>query len=192
MPYLNANSRALSSAERDALPSLPRATRTNDARPNWPRVDAHTRWASNSSQNHSDESSDPWGVETPLTAPFPARPYDTSVYIAPGPKSTPCPPTWVKPPTPPDSDKSSYTTISTSGSPPPPPPKFEINSLPTIPSGDKLDQQGRSRTQSSTRESQKQGTRFRRFKTALKEIFTPHPVDESQLEHISDRHWTDE
>lgn len=32
----------------------------------------------------------------------------------------------------------------------------------------------------------------KRFKLAMKDIFKRAPIDESQLEHISDRHWTDE
>jgi hypothetical protein len=174
------------------LPSL-WAVQTNNKSANRPRIDTHTRYASNSSQRygHSDECSNPWGVKTPLTAPPPPRPYDTPVYIPPGPKSTPYPPTFVKPPpTPPDSDVGSCTTTSTTGSPKT---KQEVSTLPTIAAGVEPDRTCRTKAPSSTQESRKRGNRLQRWKYALKEMFTHQPVDESEFEHISaQRHWTDE
>lgn len=32
----------------------------------------------------------------------------------------------------------------------------------------------------------------KRFKLAMKDIFKRETIDESEFEHISDRHWTDE
>lgn len=48
------------------------------------------------------------------------------------------------------------------------------------------------REESAKKEKPEAAPFGKRFKLAMKDIFKREPIDESQLEHISDRHWTDE
>ena len=194
VPYLDASSPSLSNAEREALPSLWAASTNTTTTPPHPRLDTNTKTTSRTvhrSVASSDNQSNSWGVKTPLTAPPPPVPYETPVYIPPGPKSEPHPPTFVKaPPTPPDSESWSYKTDSTTGSPKS---NKEIEVLPGTMSARNTEPRAhRTRTASSTRQSRKRATRMQRWRSAFKDLFTHHLVDETDFERIEDRHWTEE
>ena len=196
VPYFDSASPSLSNAERDALPSL-WAVQTSHPPKARPNFDSHTRYGSNSSQRRgpSEDCINSWGVKTPLTAPFPPRPYESPVYIPPAPKSTPNPPTFTRPPpTPPDSDNTdleSFRTTSTSESSRPA--KREVKPLPQIPTYVQPIRSCHPQKASSARQSRKPGSRLQRWKSAFKEMFAREPEDESDLVHISAQgHWTDE
>ena len=193
VPYMDSSSPSLSDAEREALPAL-WAARTNTAAPARPRADTESKSATSTNYGSlpfSEERRNPWGLTTPLTAPPPPRPYETPVYIPPGTKSAPNPPSFAKPPpTPPDSESWSYTTGSTSGSPQS---KQGTTALPGTMSSRNTQAKAHQPRPSVTRsETRKRQTRLQRWKSAFKEIFTHHSVDESQFERIQERHWTDD
>lgn len=192
VPYLDASARSLSSTERDALPSL-WAAQARTVSGSTGQADSHMRYRSTSSQRRdrsSDDCIDFEGRKALLTTRSP-RLCDAPQYVAPGPKSTPCPPTYLKPPpTPPDSDLGSCGTASTTDSPPS---RSEEKPLPTVPSYVESHCSSPPRKPSSTQESHRPGSRLQRWKSAFKEMFTHRPVDESDLVHISaHRHWTED
>ena len=192
VPYMDGTSPALSNAEREALPSL-WATRTNGTNITHHMDNPSTRYARGRKQTSFDSSGhgNPWGVKTPLTAPPPPEPYHTPIYIPPAPKSEPHPPAFVMraPPTPPDSV--STTTASTFDSPPS---QHAVAALPGTMAARNTQTRTptRSRALPSVTESRKKRSRIRRWRLAFKEMFTYHPVDDSQFERIEDRHWTEE
>lgn len=190
VPYMDSTSESLSSAEREALPSL-WAARSNIVTHPKVGMDTSHRNAAHTSPRASEECSHAWGVKTPLTAPPPPV-YETPIYIPPGPKSEPCPPSFVKaPPTPPDSESWSCTTTSTFGSPQL---KQSPGTLPGTMSSGHAQSHTPTRTSNgpSGRDARRRLSRMQRWKSAFKDMLTHRPVDDSNFEHIEARHWTDE
>ena len=196
---MGSSSPQLSDAEREALPSL-WATRSGTVR--RPRVGTTSRNPTRRDHDHavsSDQNSNSRSVKTPLTAPQPPAPYETPVYIQQGPKSEPNPPKFVVRtpptihalPTPPDSD-GSWCATSASGSISPQS-KQPTSALPGTMTSRSTEGRTRSRNKTghSGRPSRKL-SRMQRWRSVVKEMFTHEPVDESQFEHITDCHWTDE
>lgn len=203
VPFMDPGSPPLSKAERQALPSL-WATRSSTNSSSRPRLDTGVSAASSAygSPSSPQQSTDPWSkVATPLTAIPPPAPYESPVYIPPAPKTAPQLPPFVvqHPPTPPDSvTRSCSSSMSTTSSPRP---RVAVKALP----GTMSSRAGRDRTptrtrvSSATREQRARNVKksssvpfSKRFRSAFKDIFKREPVDESQFEHIDDRHWTDE
>lgn len=162
----------------------------------------------------------PIEVDVPRTAPPLGASSRTPVYLPPAPKSTQHPPTFVVTPgylptpktaqgvptfvkTPaPCSDKSSQTsTVTTSASGSPESEKV-VTSLPgTMSSRNAREREreppylrprARDRRVSSKKPLPRKPTLARRWRAIFRDIFSHHPVDESQLQRIEDRHWTDE
>lgn len=146
----------------------------------------------------------PIQVDTPLTAPPLLSASKAPVYVPPAPKTTQSPPNFVKArspphPLPPPPDKSSLpSTAATSASGSPQSDKA-VTALPGTMSSRNARERSRAGERSGTRArtgskraAQRKPTLVRRWKSIFKDIFTYHPVDESQFERIEDRHWTDD
>lgn len=195
VPYMDSASPELSNAEREALPSL-WATRTTTLTTSRPRLETSSQHSRSTSHFRVDSPDESWRMRTPLTAPppLPPAPYETPIYIPPGPKSAPSPPSFVKASsTPPDSlSQASRSTSASiiSGHHPRPiitalPGTMSTRTAPKSPSS-------RIRTEGAGREIRKRKTRRGRWIAALKDLFSSDPVDETQFERIEDKHWTDD
>lgn len=158
-------------------------------------------------------SSNPWKTTVPLptttyptgaahdSAPYERPAYEDPAHFKPAFRKTASQPTAhfvpQAPPTPPDSmSRSSLRSASAS-----PPIRPASKALP----GTMSSRASRNRSSSHNRAKngrenraarqqtkQEQGGIGHRFKSAFRDIFKKDPVDESQFERISDRHWTDE
>lgn len=159
-------------------------------------------------------NSNPWRSDAPIksttvtTRPvYEMQPYerpayeDQTHYPTPSRKASSQPPSKYippAPPTPPDSiTKDSLRSASAS-----PPIRPESKALPGTMSSravrnrsashNRAKSLGRDNRTTRPQSKQDQTGLGKRFKSAFRDMFKKDPVDESQLERISDRHWTDE
>lgn len=116
------------------------------------------------------------------------RPYETPIFIPQGTQIDPNEPYFGKPPmTPPDSLSGSSTAASKES-----PSEHTVHVLP----GTMAARNTRARTPVRRRpdfeERQKKATKAHRWGLVFKGMFSRSPVDETQLERVKGRHWTDE
>lgn len=156
-----------------------------------------------SSPISEDSSTNPWRTtaaaqsDARLPPSYETQTYETASYIPPAPKTAPptSAPIAKAPPTPPESISRS-STKSPSASPP-------IRQAPKALPGTMSSRGGRDRDATRARtKSASRGHRSHskddsktlglRFKSAFKDIFRKDPVDESQFERITDKHWTED
>jgi hypothetical protein len=127
------------------------------------------------------------------TPPLPA-PYETSLDLPDKRKlSHPVPYVVNPPPSPPKSPSSS--TNSADASPPQEPARGLPGTMSSRAGRMQVDTRSRSKTQdhpSSPRSENEHRPMSKRFTAVFRDIFKKEPIDESGLERISDRHWTDE
>lgn len=201
VPFMDASSPQLSDEEKHALPSL-WAAQTNEASGRRAQLDTTRNCASSgfTYPSSSEDTMDHWSRPVPnTTLPLqaPPLPYETPLIIPPGARKSPPPNPHTAqnaPPTPPES-LSNSSTFSSAGSPTTGPP---VTALPgTMTSrawqGSRSRARSTGRTQNGHRHHRSEPTGLgKRVKSAFREMFKRDPVDESSLEKISDRHWTEE
>lgn len=131
-----------------------------------------------------------------LSAEPSPRPYETPTFLPEALRSAPSPPpcyTKALPLTPPDSFSEEKLSRASSTDQSISPSKQVVNVLPGTMSARNGRSRGSSRQRAERRGGKKKpATKVHRWKVAFREIFTKHPVDETQFERIEDRHWTDE
>lgn len=221
VPYMNRDARPLSHAERQALQFLWAANEQDEPALARPRVHGHgQRSFDNGYPAPRHDREDGWSIPAPKTAPpftaarhpppLPATMPRQSQMIPQAPKSAPVLPSFVEmPPTPPPdtfstlsrSSTMSSTKKSLSISSPGQSPRLPQHTVPSLP-GTMSARESVIAPKRSSRPKREETAKkekpdaaaplSRRFKLAMKDIFKREPVDESQFEHISDRHWTDE
>jgi hypothetical protein len=129
------------------------------------------------------------------TQPPPPAPYETSLNL-PDRRTLARPISYVAhpPPSPPKSPSSSTSSSDTS-----PPPQEPAKGLPGTMSSRasrmQVDTKSRPKARdqpSSPRSENEHRPMSKRFTAVFRDIFRKEPIDESGLERISDRHWTDE
>lgn len=129
------------------------------------------------------------------TQPPPSAPYETSLNL-PDRRTLARPISYVAhpPPSPPKSPSSSTSSFDTC-----PPPQEPAKGLPGTMSSRasrmQVDTKSRPKAQdqpSSPRSENEHRPMSKRFTAVFRDIFRKEPIDESGLERISDRHWTDE
>ncbi|KAK5685404.1 hypothetical protein LTS10_003482 [Elasticomyces elasticus] len=194
VPYVDANSPALSDVERSALPDL-WATRLHmvSRQDSLPTSAKSLPIAGSVASSSTTESwVQPWKdlisqptSPAPLSAYTPA-PYETQLYSTKNVhQASPSPPArniaTEVPPTPPDSNSGSPTSDT------------GVIALPgTMSSRTKPSKRGKAVAPRVEHRHTRSVTLAGRCKTALRGAFRRSAVDESQFVHLKDRHWTDE
>lgn len=130
----------------------------------------------------------------PMTAPEDSRQtydsYDTRNVPSQIQRPTPSPPMFAKPRSPPlDSEWGSSTKGSIDSNSPQP--ESGIAAFPGTMASKNQPPRTSNKTRSSTRKGERKLTLAGRCKAMMKDIFTHHAVDESQLERIESMHWAD-
>lgn len=195
VPYMTPDSPPLTQAEQHALPSL-WASRENS------RHERSKSYTLYHAREDSETGNPQWPSRTPSTGPINAPPHSKPhelAQIAPGPKSAPQLPTFVKgPPSPPDSARLSRSSISKSASPNHSPRIGSKPSITAMPGTMSARERSRSRHRPTLSQDQvvKEEAEHlplgRRVKEAFKDVFKRNPVDETKFERIEDRHWADD
>lgn len=207
VPYLGRSSPPPTATAEPRVSACTRYARSSSQPNGRPRLTTtasapvQTEWISPVSEVDTSER---WRVSTYACVQPPPAPYETPVFIPAGPRGSYHPPppssrsnnfSTHMPPSPPGTDSCSSTKSAT------PPPRDPHRALSDAAAGvahaqnDALRGRIRSIPQDQpTKTSNKRDSlgAGRRFKTALKGMFRKEPVDESQLQHISNRHWADD
>lgn len=203
VPFMDASSPSLSDTEHRALPDLwaqprispPGPPHIDEDRKTPVSDDEKTCSSTETNRKQWDQDHGPWISDFQSPAP-----YETQVYIPQPPKTAPPPQKQVgpkAPPSPPEtlSNSSSFSCpAGTAGQTPP---------VPIVPfpgtMSNRSRENGKVRARSSnggriaSKHSRSDSANFgTRFKTAFRGMFTRSPIDESQLERIEDKHWTEE
>lgn len=219
VPYMEPGSPPLARRDDQGFFTAPPVSKANH-RPKLSTTTSAPCGSEYSSPVNEHSSSNPWRADVPLpTSSFPAEPsyeapayqghthdrpaYEDLDHFKPAFRkaSSQPPPSHLPqaPPTPPDSvSKASLRSASAS-----PPIRTETKALPgtmssraagrtrSVPHA-KSKSAGREQRSDCHQAKQDQAGLGKRFKSAFRDIFKKDPVDDSQFERISDRHWTED